>query len=40
VAVTYQVPAIAKQLRDRRLGELLPEDLTAIIAGVPDVLEL
>jgi mRNA interferase MazF len=40
VAVTDQIRAIAKQRLDRRMGELLSEDLEAVEQGVREVLEL
>ena len=40
VAVTDQIRSIPKQRLDRRLGELLSEDLEAIEQGVREVLEL
>ena|SRR5436190_11733295 len=40
VAVTDQIRAIAKKRLDRRMGELLSEDLQAVEQGVREVLEL
>src|SRR6476659_5961954 len=40
LAVTDQIRAIAKQRLERYLGELSPEDLTAVEQGVREVLEV
>lgn len=40
VAVTDQIRAVAKERLDKRMGELSPEHLKAVEAGLREILEL